>query len=159
MGADRSQAVAGVVVGGALLVLINLVPGWAAVPFLTPEMAQVVPAVNVSLAVSILGGIVVALARAGWVRGFASAVGSVAALAATARLWDVFPFDLDGRWPVVVRILLGVALVGCAIGLVAGVVQGIHGLARGRGASGSDATAVVPARRPARGRSRRPPGA
>jgi hypothetical protein len=155
MGANRSQAIASVVVNAVLLVLLNVVPGWAAVPFLTADMAQVVPALNLSLAVSLLGGVVVVLAPRDAVRGFASAIGSAAALVATARLWDVFPFDLTDPWPVVVRIGLGLGLVGCAIGVVAGLVQGVHGLVRGDAAAGPSTAAVVPARRPARGWSRR----
>jgi hypothetical protein len=40
----------------------------------------------------------------------------------------VFPFDLSDGWTTVVRVLLGVAIVGSAIGIVAGVVSLVRAL-------------------------------
>jgi peptidoglycan biosynthesis protein MviN/MurJ (putative lipid II flippase) len=52
-------------------------------------------------------------------------------LVAAVRLLQVFPFDFgsSGFWPVVVRVLLWVAVVGAGIGLIANTVIVVRGRA------------------------------
>ena len=53
-------------------------------------------------------------------------------MAAIVRVWEVFPFDFTGGWtgwPVLVRVLLVIAMVGSVIGAVAELVNLVRALA------------------------------
>lgn len=115
----RAGHVVGVLVNLAILYLLNIRPGWEAVPFLTEQTTLVLGLVSLSLWVS-------AAAEASYVvtpsRGW-RALGDIATtsvgLAATVRVWQVFPFDLGSFWETVVRVVLVVGIVGSVIGIVA----------------------------------------
>lgn len=114
MGADRGPSAGqrighliGAAVNGLLLFLVNVDPGWQAVPFLTPDAAEVVPLVNASLVVSAM----VELARAAidppWLRALGSVLTTGISLAVMVRTLQVFPFDFgdsEVNWEVWVRV-------------------------------------------------------
>lgn len=119
----------GAVVNVALLVALNVWPGWDAVPFLTPDFEQVLGLINLSLAVGFLTSVVnLALDSFG-----AKALGDLATnaigFAVSVRLLQVFPFDFSGGfdWSLIVRILLVLGVVGSLFGAGAAVVRLVRG--------------------------------
>ncbi len=115
----RAGHVVGVLVNLVILFLVNIRPGWEAVPFLTEQTTLVLGLVNLSLWVGVAAeaSYVVTPSRA-W-----RALGDVATtgvgLAALVRIWQVFPFDLGSFWETVVRVGLVVGIAGSLIGIVA----------------------------------------
>ena len=132
--ARRSGYVGAMLVNGVLLFLINRWPGWAVLPFLTADMWQVLPWVNASLIAALVVNVVYLLADPAWLRSLGSAVTGAFGLAATIRMWQVFPFDFGAisfNWALLVRILLVLGIVGGAIGIVVALVGVVRGLTGG----------------------------
>jgi hypothetical protein len=122
------------VINAAMLWLLNIWPGWESLPFLTDKTPQVLVLVNLSLVASVA----VNLAYLGYDAPWAVALGSVlttgVGLAALVRIWQVFPFQFGGAfdWAMVIRILLVVAMVGGAIGLLVQLGQLVRAARRPR---------------------------
>jgi hypothetical protein len=121
----RVGYVIAVAVNLLMLYLINVRPGWDAVPFLTDETVQVLYLVNLSLLV----GVAVNVLYLGYDRRWFVALGALATtgvgLVVLARMWQVFPFAFtaDSTWALVTRVLLVVAMVGSVIALIVQFVQ------------------------------------
>ncbi|WP_323095773.1 hypothetical protein [Intrasporangium sp. YIM S08009] len=113
------------VVNGVLYYLINVAPGWQAVPFLTADTPRVLPAVNAAIIASIVVNIVTALVRAPRLRALGDVVTIGFGIVALIELWTVFPFDYgpDSAWTVVTRVLLAVGFVGSGFGLLVSLVR------------------------------------
>ena len=119
----------GALVNVALLVALNVWPGWDAVPFLTADFAQVLGLINLSLAVGFLTSVAnFALDSFG-----AKALGDLATnaigIAVSVRLLQVFPFDFSGGfdWSWIVRTLLVIGVIGSVFGAGAAVVRLLRG--------------------------------
>jgi hypothetical protein len=115
----------GALVNLVLLWLVNVRPGWEVVPFLTPEMAQVLPLVNASMAAGLVAQLVYVVADPRWLRASGDLVVTTVGLVAIMALWRTFPFTFAGTsfdWALVVRILLGLGVVGSVIGVVVALV-------------------------------------
>ncbi|NNU27732.1 hypothetical protein [Isoptericola sediminis] len=115
-----------VLANGLLLVLIHGWPGWETVPFLTPETVEVLPLVNASIVVGIAANVVYLVVDPLWLRALGDVMVTVVGLVATVAVWRVFPFDFTGwsfDWTLVIRILLVVAIVGSAIGIITGIAR------------------------------------
>jgi hypothetical protein len=128
----RGGYVVGALVNGLMLYLINVRPGWDAVPFLTPDTVRVLDWVNAS----IIAGLVTNLLFVGydaprW-RALGGMVTTAVGMAALVRLLQIHPFDLDQPWTTVVRALLIVGIVGSAIGFVVNLVSFFAAVLRGR---------------------------
>lgn len=98
-------------------------PGWAAVPFLTDDTWLVLPLLFFSMVVSVAINVLLIVRDPVWLRALGDAVNAAIAIAVGVRVWRVFPFDFPDPWPLVARILLGVAIVCSAIGFVASLVR------------------------------------
>ena len=124
--ARRTGYVIAVAVNLLLIYLLDVRPGWSAVPFLTDETRQVIGLVTFSMAVSVAANIVYLIEDAPVVKAAGDVLTTGIALAVLVRLVQVFPFDFTGYsvdWALVVRILLWVGLIGSAIGLVVQTVM------------------------------------
>lgn len=124
--ARRTGYVIAVAVNLLLIYLLDVRPGWSAVPFLTDETRQVIGLVTFSMAVSVAANIVYLIEDAPVVKAAGDVLTTGIALAVLVRLAQVFPFDFTGYsvdWALVVRILLWVGLIGSAIGLVVQTVM------------------------------------
>ena len=109
----------------ALWWAIHVWPGWQEVSFLTAETTEVLPWLDVQIAVAVLANVIWLLVDPRWLRALGEAVTALVGIAATARLLTVFPFafDDDGTaWEPWVRIILVVAIVGAAIGVVTSLI-------------------------------------
>jgi hypothetical protein len=117
-----------VAINAVLLYLINVAPGWRAVPFLTDSTTDVLGLVNASLAVSLVVNLWYAVADPRRGKRFGDLVTSVVGLAALIRIWQVFPFDFTGSaagWAVPARVLLVVVTVAASIGVLVTFVSAI----------------------------------
>lgn len=130
VGARRAGYVVAVAINGLLLFAINVTPGWSVVPFLTSDMADVLPWINASMAAGILVNAVYLFRDSPRVKGIGDLVTEVVGLLAVVRLWQVFPFDFGAEptaWATVVRVLLVVAMAGTAIAMIVNVVTALRG--------------------------------
>jgi hypothetical protein len=131
--ARRTGYVVAVLVNAAILYGANVWPGWRALPFLTEDMSAVMGLVNASLVVSLVANIVYALADPRWLKALGDVLTTTVGLAALVQLWQVFPFDFGGSsfdWTLVVRILVGVGIVGSAIAIVVAFVSFLKSIHR-----------------------------
>lgn len=120
-GSRRLGYAVAIAVNGLLLQLINVRPGWEALPFLTSGMTQVLPFVNASLVGAVVANAIWVVYDPAWLRAFGDAVTTGLGIAAMIRLWQVFPFqftDSSVPWEMVTRWLIGFGLVGALIGLL-----------------------------------------
>jgi hypothetical protein len=121
----RVGYVVAVLVNAAMLYAANVWPGWETLPFLTEETSQVMPMINASIAVSLVANVVYVLRDPRWLKALGDVATTTVGLAAIVQMWQVFPFDFDDRgfdWTLTVHVLLGIAIVGSVIGIVAGLV-------------------------------------
>jgi hypothetical protein len=113
----------GVLVNAALLWAVNVRPGWDAVPFLTDDTPQVLALVNTSLAAGIVMNLVYMLHDGRRTQALGGVITSSVGLAATVKILQVFPFDLDQPYVSLTKALLLLAVVGAAIGIIANLVS------------------------------------
>ncbi len=120
--ARRAGYVIAVVVNVVLLWLVDVSPGWQAVPFLTPETEQVIGLVTLSLVVSIVVNLVYLATDPPGLRAAGEVVTALVAVAVAVRVWQVFPFDVSDGWRLAFRVLLAVGIAGGVIGALSQVV-------------------------------------
>jgi len=124
VGGRRGGYFGSLVVSLVMLVLVNVWPGWEAVPFLTARTVLVIGAVNASIiarAIADLVNVVVDLPRP---RAFGDIISIGFGLIALVQIWQVFPLDVIGTgWEVVARALLALGVVGGAIGMIEAFVR------------------------------------
>jgi hypothetical protein len=113
-----------------ILYLVNIAPGWDALPFLTADTTLVLGLVNLSLWVTVAAEFSYVLVRSRTWRAAGDAVTTTVGLAAIVRMWQVFPFDVSNGWEITLRLLLGIAVVGSLIGLAAALSRLVSGLTR-----------------------------
>ena len=128
----RGGNIGSVLVNAVLLWGINIWPGWKVVPFLTADMERVLGIINASLTAGIIANLIFVVIRNRGVMALGNLVVLGIGLAATLRMLEVFPFDFGDSWsgwPVVVRVLLVLGIVGSIIGMVVEIVAMFRSLA------------------------------
>jgi hypothetical protein len=106
---------------GFLVIAVNLV-SWDWFPWLTEEFNDVVPYIVASVAASIAVNAAYLWYDPPWFKSLAELGALALSLVATVRMLQVFPFDFsnyDFAWGALVRWILGVAIFGMAIGMIA----------------------------------------
>jgi hypothetical protein len=131
VGVRRVGYLVAVLINAALLWLLHVWPGWEGVPFLTADFADVLWLVGLSLWVGVGANLLYLVLDPLWLTALGGLATTAIGLAAALRLWEVFPFDLDGAWTTVVRVALVIGIVGAAIGILVNVVTAIRAAARG----------------------------
>jgi len=126
----RIGFVALAVVNAALLVLLNASPGWQSMTFLTEAFGEVIGLVNASLLCSLLFNTIAVFTRSLLLRGAGEAIVATVTLVTLAKVFVVFPFSLPSSgWELPVRVVLGIAMAGTFVTLVAGlgrVARALH---------------------------------
>jgi hypothetical protein len=120
----RGYAVA-VAVNGVLLVLVNAVPGWRAVPFITAEAVDVIFLVNLSLIVGIVVNSLNAVFDRRWLRAAGELASSGVALVMLIQVWRVFPFEFADPavdWALILRVVIAFAIGGCIASMIVQLV-------------------------------------
>jgi hypothetical protein len=132
--ARRGGYLLSILVNGAVLYGLNVWPGWSFVPFLTAEFAQVLDLMNVSLVVTGVANVLYLLYDGVRFKAIGDLVILGVGIAVLVQLWQVFPFDFTAVWAptwldwvVITRVLLAIALIGSALGVVAQLVLLIGG--------------------------------
>lgn len=123
--ARRFGYLVAVLVNAAMLYAVNVWPGWQVLPFLTGEMRLVLDLVNVAIVANLVANVIYLLRDPSWFKSLGDIVTTTLGTVAAVRIWQVFPFDFaDGGvdWALVARVLLGLAIVGGIIGIIASVV-------------------------------------
>jgi len=113
--------VVAVLLNAAMLYAVHAWPGWEVLPFLTEETTQVLGLVTASILASLLANLVYLVSDPAWLRTLGDLVTTSIGLAALIVIWQVFPFDFTPYsfdWELVARVLLVVAIVGSAIGIL-----------------------------------------
>lgn len=117
----RAGYVVAVLLNAAMLYAVHVWPGWEVLPFLTEETPQVLGLVTASIVAGLLANIVYLVSDPAWLRTLGDLVTTSTGLAALIVIWQVFPFDFTPYsfdWELVARVLLVVAIVGSAIGIL-----------------------------------------
>ncbi|MBT2567195.1 hypothetical protein J7I84_11945 [Arthrobacter sp. ISL-85] len=129
---SRSGNIGSAIVNALLLYGINIWPGWRVLPFLTADMGRVLELINASLIAAIIVNVVCAVIHLRALLALGNLVVVGIGLAALMRLWEVFPFDFGASWsgwPVLIRVLLGLGIVGSIIGAIVELVNLFRALA------------------------------
>jgi hypothetical protein len=122
-----------IVVNVFLLIAANNLLAWDILPFLTNDFERVLPILNVSLGAAIAVNLIYLGFDAAWFKALTQIGLLVISLAATIRLYQVFPFDFSAYefgWESVAEWALILAMVGVGIGVVAELVKLAKGNAR-----------------------------
>ena len=130
--ARRAGYAVAVAVNLVILYLINVRPGWEAVPFLTADTATLLAVVNLSVVVGVAVNLLYLVYDARWFVALGGLATTGVGLLALARIWQVFPvtFAADSNWPLVLRVALLFAIAASIVALIVQVVQIVAGLAR-----------------------------
>ena len=131
--ARRVGYLVAVLVQSVLLFVINVSPGWEALPILTADAALVIGLINASLTVSIVANLSYVGYHAPWWRAFGDIVTTTVGLAVLLRLWQVFPFDFGAGsvdWALVSRVVLVIAVCASVLGILVQLVTLVRELAR-----------------------------
>jgi hypothetical protein len=118
-------AVAGLLNVG-LLYLVNVRPGWQAVPFLTEDTGRVLVLFNLSVIAGLVANAVYLAHDPPWLTSVGGVITTSVGFAALVRLWQVFPFAFDDAsfdWPLLVRFVLVIGLVGSVVGVIVQLVS------------------------------------
>jgi hypothetical protein len=121
-GARRTGYSFAIVFSTAMLVVLNVAPGWQAIPFLTSDTTQVLWLVNLSIAAGIAANLAYLAYDPPWLKSLGDLVTTGIGLAAAIRVWQVFPFDLSAGWSAGVRTLLVICIAGSCIALLVQIV-------------------------------------
>jgi hypothetical protein len=128
--ARRIGYVIGAAVNVALLYAVHVWPGWQAVPFLTEDTRQVLGLVTLSLIAGLVANIIYIAYDAPRWKALGDLVTTAIGVAVMVRVWQVFPFaftDTTLDWPLVVRVVLVVGIVGAVIGMIVQLVTLVRG--------------------------------
>ncbi len=132
--ARRTGYAVSVGVNAVLLFAANVWPGWEVVPFLTPDTSLVIGLVNASIVVSLAANVFYLVRDDPWVKALGDLSTTTVGLVALIRIWQVFPFDFGDTsfdWALVFRVLLGVAIFGSAVGILAALVRFVRHVTSG----------------------------
>lgn len=135
-GARRVGDAISAVVNLVLLWMVNVWPGWEAVPFLTADTSQVIPLVNASLLVGVLASLVYVVVDPPWLRALGGVATTALSFLVLTRTLIVFPFDFGddpGLWDPLTEGLLILLVVATGLATLVQAVQFIKLLIVGPG--------------------------
>ena len=122
-------------VQAVVLMVVNNVVEWDWFSWLTDDFNDVVGILSIAIVVSMLINLCYLTFPTAygvrWFRAMCAAVSVAVSLAATVRVYQVFPFDFAGfgfNWEAVTRTILIALMAAMAIGLVFHVVQFVIGV-------------------------------
>ena len=108
-----------IVINVAMLVIVNNILDWGWISWLTNDLEQVLPLINVSLIASLVANAAYIAHDGPGFKGLLELVLNTISLIVTIRLLRVFPFDFaTSGWEALTRTILIVAIVGISIAIV-----------------------------------------
>ena len=130
----RIGYVVSIVVNLVVLWIANNLLAWEWFPWLTDDFTEVLPWINASIIATILSSILFfATDDQETLKGPVDIVTTAISLISAVKLLTVFPFDFEPYsfpWEVMVRVVLGIAILGMTIGLIVNVVTTIRRIVR-----------------------------
>jgi hypothetical protein len=122
----RAGYVVAVIVNVIMWVLVNVRPGWRELPFLTADFLDILWVVNLSMITGAVANVAYLFYDADWFKSVCQIGVTAVGLAASIRMWQVFPFDFSSYlfpWEGITRVLLILAIVGSVVAIVSEVVK------------------------------------
>lgn len=104
------------------LYVVNVWPGWQALPFLTEGTPQVLSLLNLALAAGIVLNAAFLIYDGPWFKDLGYLLADAIGLALLVRIWQVFPFDFTGWAVLLIHALLVVAIVVIVISMITSLV-------------------------------------
>jgi hypothetical protein len=127
-----------VMVNVIMWILVNVRPGWRALPFLTEGFTDVLWLVNLSLITSAAVNVVYLGYDPAWFKSVCQIGVSAIGMTAAIRMLQVFPFDFSPStipWTALTRLLLILAIFGSAVAVLVELVK-LAGHSGGKTVSG-----------------------
>lgn len=124
--ARRSGYGAAVVVNLIILYVINNLPGWDWLRFLTDDFRGLLWLINISLVATVLVNLFWLGYDAAWFRSLSQVCLNLISAMVTVRLYQVFPFDFstyEFNWAPLARLVMIITMVGLALGTIAELVK------------------------------------
>jgi hypothetical protein len=124
--AARFGYLVAIALNAVMLWATNQLLGWGWPGFLTDDFDQLLPLVSASFVAAIIVNSWYLHDDGPPFRALGDLIGAAFGLAVSIQTWRVFPFDFSGYdrdWTGLVKVLLVLAMIGTAIGVVAGVVR------------------------------------
>ena len=115
-----------VMVNVIMLILVNAIPGWRVLPFLTEDFVSLLWLVNLSMFASAMVNVAYLAYDAAWFKSACQIVVTAIGLVAAIRTWQVFPFDFSpyaGLWETLTRLLLVLAIFGSIVAILVELVR------------------------------------
>ncbi len=115
-----------IAVNAAMLVIVNNILDWGWFGWLTEDLNDVIPLINLSLAASIVANAAYIANDSPVFKGVLELVVNTISLIVTIRLLQVFPFDFSeysSVWETATRSILIVAIVGISVALLVELVK------------------------------------
>lgn len=126
----RATYVVGLALNAGLLVLINVVPGWEAVPVLTPAAEPAIALLNLAVIGELVAQAMSMVDERLRLRAVASYGISLLCMAAVAQMWIAFPFDFGDAqetWAGATRMVLVGLFAWAAISACRAAVRVVRG--------------------------------
>lgn len=113
-------------INGALVFVVHNLLAWDVAPFLTNDFERVVPIITVSLVATVVVNVIYVGYDRGWFKSL-SQIGLLGiSIAATVRMYEVFPFDFSAYefdWATLARVVMIIAIVGAGIAIIVELVK------------------------------------
>lgn len=118
---------------GAFLYVVGNVLDWDVAPFLTDSFEEATPIIRLLLWATIFVNLAYLLFDPKWFKSVTQMGLAGISIAATVRIYEVFPFDFSAYefpWETVTRTILIVAIVGAAVSILVEVIRLVAALRR-----------------------------
>lgn len=118
-----------VLVNGAMLVVVNVRPGWRELSFLTQDFVGILWLINLSMVASAVMNVAYLLYDPAWFKSVCQVGVSAIGLAAAILMLRVFPFDFSAYsfdWTALTRLLLVLAVFGSVVAVIVELVRLAH---------------------------------
>jgi hypothetical protein len=110
----------------ALVYVVHNLLTWDVAPFLTNDFDRVAPIITVSLVATAVFNVIYVFYDPAWFKSLTQ-IGTLAiSIAATARMYQVFPFDFsayDFDWETLAKVVMIIAIVGAGIAIITEFVK------------------------------------
>jgi hypothetical protein len=108
-------------INGALVYVVHNLLAWDVAPFLTDEFERVVPIITVSLVATAVFNVIYVVSDPVWFKSLTQIAVLGISIAATARMYRVFPFDFsayDFDWATLAKVVMIIAIVGAGLAII-----------------------------------------
>ncbi len=110
------------VINAVLVYVVHNLLTWDVAPFLTDAFEKVVPIITISLVATAIFNVIYLFFDPAWFKSLTQIGLLGISIAATVRFYQVFPFDFsdyDFDWATLANVVMILAIVGAAIGIIA----------------------------------------